>query len=119
MLEMGHSSQILNRLTRPYSRGHISGRNLSKQMNSPNCSTRSFRCAGTGENSQRFVTPAAFEIALRKLGQDDALSLDRAELDHLVKAFDSERKGIIDMEEFVAFCLGIPTLPWRAERARR
>lgn len=59
-----------------------------------------------------------FEGALRKLGQR-AFDLDEVELEHLVTTFDTDGNGTVELDEFMAFCLSIPSLPWRAEKARR
>lgn len=59
-----------------------------------------------------------FETALRKLGQR-AFDLDEMELEHLVSTFDSDGNGTVELDEFMTFCLSIPSLPWRAEKARR
>eukprot|EP00752_Nemacystus_decipiens_P002760 g2578.t1 len=64
------------------------------------------------------VTPAMFETALRKLGQR-AFDLDEMELEHLVATFDTDGNGTVELDEFMTFCLSIPSLPWRAEKARR
>eukprot|EP00903_Cladosiphon_okamuranus_P018620 g17140.t1 len=64
------------------------------------------------------VTPAMFETALRKLGQR-AFNLDEMELEHLVTTFDTDGNGTVELDEFMTFCLSIPSLPWRAEKARR
>ncbi|CAM9715689.1 unnamed protein product, partial [Pylaiella littoralis] len=64
------------------------------------------------------VTPAMFETALRKLGQR-AFDLDEIELEHLVTTFDTDGNGTVELDEFMTFCLSIPSLPWRAEKARR
>lgn len=59
-----------------------------------------------------------FETALRKLGQR-AFDLDEMELEHLVTTFDTDGNGTVELDEFMTFCLSIPSLPWRAEKARR
>lgn len=59
-----------------------------------------------------------FEAALRKLGKR-AFDLDELELEHLVAAFDTDGNGTVELDEFMTFCLSIPSLPWRAEKARR
>lgn len=59
-----------------------------------------------------------FEAALRKLGQR-AFDLDEVELEHLVTTFDTDGNGTVELDEFMTFCLSIPSLPWRAEKARR
>ncbi|CAN0488682.1 unnamed protein product [Laminaria digitata] len=59
-----------------------------------------------------------FEDALRKLGKR-SFDLDELELEHLVSAFDSDGNGTVELDEFMTFCLSIPSLPWRAEKARR
>lgn len=64
------------------------------------------------------MTPAMFETALRKLGQR-AFNLDEMELEHLVTTFDTDGNGTVELDEFMTFCLSIPSLPWRAEKARR
>ncbi|CAN0342956.1 unnamed protein product, partial [Ectocarpus fasciculatus] len=64
------------------------------------------------------VTPLMFETALRKLGQR-AFDLDEMELEHLVTVFDTDGNGTVELDEFMTFCLSIPSLPWRAEKARR
>lgn len=64
------------------------------------------------------MTPAMFETALRKLGQR-AFDLDEIELEHLVTTFDTDGNGTVELDEFMTFCLSIPSLPWRAEKARR
>lgn len=64
------------------------------------------------------VTPAMFETALRKLGQR-AFNLDEVELEHLVTTFDTDGNGTVELDEFMTFCLSIPSLPWRAEKVRR
>ncbi|CAM9449508.1 unnamed protein product [Ectocarpus sp. 4 AP-2014] len=64
------------------------------------------------------VTPLMFETALRKLGQR-AFDLDGMELEHLVTVFDTDGNGTVELDEFMTFCLSIPSLPWRAEKARR
>lgn len=64
------------------------------------------------------MTPSMFEAALRALGQE-AFHFDKVELDHIVSAFDTNGNGTIELEEFMTFCLSIPSLPWRAERVRR
>eukprot|EP00904_Undaria_pinnatifida_P002500 jgi/Undpi1/12250/HiC_scaffold_5.g01926.m1 len=69
-------------------------------------------------NGEESVTPAMFEAALRKLGKR-MFDLDEMELEHLVQAFDTDGNGSIELNEFMTFCLSIPSLPWRAEKARR
>ncbi|CAM9712187.1 unnamed protein product, partial [Choristocarpus tenellus] len=64
------------------------------------------------------ITPAMFETALQKLGKE-AFQFNSLELEHVVNTFDSDENGTIEMCEFMEFCLSIPSLPWKAERARR
>lgn len=59
-----------------------------------------------------------FETALRKLSHR-AFNLDEVELEHLMTTFDADGNGTIELEEFMTFCLSIPSLPWRAEKVRR
>lgn len=59
-----------------------------------------------------------FEAALRKLGQS-AFDIDHLELEHLITTFDADGNGTVELEEFMTFCLSIPSLPWRAEKVRR
>lgn len=67
---------------------------------------------------QSSVTPAMFEAALRGLSQR-AYDLDELELEHLLSTLDTNGNGTIEVDDFMAFCLSIPSLPWRAEKVRR
>ncbi|CAN0382584.1 unnamed protein product [Ascophyllum nodosum] len=69
-------------------------------------------------NGETSVTPDMFEAGLRTLGRQ-TFDLDAVELDHLVSTLDSNGSGTIELDDFMTFCLSIPSLPWRAERARR
>ena len=76
------------------------------------------RTTRTQNPRQTSVTPDMFEAGLRTLGRQ-TFDLDAVELDHLVSTLDSNGSGTIELDDFMTFCLSIPSLPWRAERARR
>jgi hypothetical protein len=41
------------------------------------------------------------------------------DLVELMSTFDTNRNGVIELSEFMEFCMAIPSLPWKAEKARR
>lgn len=69
--------------------------------------------------AQTSVTPEMFGAGLRKLDRSGVFELDELELEHLVSTFDSAGNGTIELDNFMTFCLSIPSLPWRAEKVRR
>ncbi|KAG5176992.1 hypothetical protein JKP88DRAFT_265274 [Tribonema minus] len=64
------------------------------------------------------MTADDFERALRELSPQH-FPLSAAELDELMAHFDANRNGRIELSEFMEFCMAIPSLAWKAERARR
>lgn len=81
------------------------------------CLSNTTHCCNT--LAQRSVTPEMFEAGLRKLDHRGVFDLDELEIDHLLSTFDSDGSGTIELDNFMTFCLSIPSLAWRAEKVRR
>lgn len=71
-----------------------------------------FKSEGAGDDDD--ITPDDFEAAMKKLGW----SISAGELAALIDHFDEDKNGTVSMEEFLHYCLHIPTLAWKAERLR-
>lgn len=72
-----------------------------------------FKSEGAGDDDD--ITPDDFEAAMKKLGW----SISAGELAALIDHFDEDKNGTVSMEEFLHYCLHIPTLAWKAEKLRR
>ena len=71
-----------------------------------------FKSEGAGDDDD--ITPDDFEAAMKKLGW----SISAGELAALIDHFDEDKNGTVSMEEFLHYCLHIPTLAWKAEKLR-
>lgn len=89
-----------------------------KKISSDACFCLLLESSQRAARVQASVTPAMFKTALHKLGQN-AFDIDEVELEHLITTFDANGNGTVELEEFMTFCLSIPSLPWRAEKVRR
>ncbi|CAM9179114.1 unnamed protein product [Chrysoparadoxa australica] len=69
-------------------------------------------------NGEGSISGEAFEKALNDLNPDH-FSLSKAEMAELIEHFDSNNNGLIELSEFMEFCMDIPCIPWKAEKARR
>jgi Ca2+-binding EF-hand superfamily protein len=64
------------------------------------------------------ISRDAFELALDSIAPTYG-KLSSEDINELFCDFDSNGNGVIDLSEFVEWCMAIPTLAWKAEKARQ